>query len=610
MKDILVLGKVKSLDAAARRRPDHRGRARRRPRDHVPHLARRACSTRCSVGPVRKQATDVVELLRDPARCQVLLVTIPEETPVSELGRHRVRDRGPSRASASAGRGERLLRAELAATSTTAPPPPPACARGRRAARRVRVRPRGARPRARAARSAPSGRRSSTHQADRLARAAAAPADPAAVPLHRRPRACREIEHARRRVRRRGRARCEPVADTLAEVVEHGHVVVCCGSGGVGKTTTAAVLAIEGARRGRRRWSSPSTRRSGSPTRSGSTSSPTSRARSTTDAVGSRRANAIAGGALSAMMLDTKRTFDGLVTRYAASAGAGRSASSRTPSTATSPALSGTQEYMAMEKLHELHEEGGFDLIVVDTPPSRHALDFLDAPPRLLRLLDNRDLPGARWCRPAPVPARSRAPRCRRSSAPISRRRRLRGRQRHRRVLPRVRRAWRKGSASGRRGSSSCSASRTTRFVLITSPRRDAVEEARFFAEKIGDHNLAVDALDREPGAPTLRHRARGRPAGAGRVAAASSTCHGRTNAAARDRLARAVREPRRLQRDRRAGARHLETVPRAGRVGGGGVRAVPRPRRVRLRCARRGRPDPVRAGRRSEAGLAQRARE
>src|SRR5581483_4170066 len=52
-------------------------------------------------------------------------------------------------------------------------------------------------------------------------------------------------------------------------------------------------------------------------------------------------------------------------------------------------ALSGTQEYMAMEKLHELHEDGGYDLIVVDTPPTRHALDFLDAPARLTRLLDN-----------------------------------------------------------------------------------------------------------------------------------------------------------------------------------------------------------------------------
>ena len=94
-------------------------------------------------------------------------------------------------------------------------------------------------------------------------------------------------------------------------------------------------------------------------------------------------------GRLAAMMLDTKSTFDTLVSRYA-----------ETPEQAArilqnrfyrniSGALSGTQEYMAMEKLHELHEDGGYDLIVVDTPPSRHALDFLDAPQRLMRLLDN-----------------------------------------------------------------------------------------------------------------------------------------------------------------------------------------------------------------------------
>ena len=90
------------------------------------------------------------------------------------------------------------------------------------------------------------------------------------------------------------------------------------------------------------------------------------------------------------MMLDTKSTFDGLVTRYATSPEQTQRILENSFYRNISSALSGTQEYMAMEKLHELHEEGGFDLIVVDTPPSRHALDFLDAPQRLLRLLDNR----------------------------------------------------------------------------------------------------------------------------------------------------------------------------------------------------------------------------
>ena len=124
-------------------------------------------------------------------------------------------------------------------------------------------------------------------------------------------------------------------------------------------------------------------------------------------------------------MLDTKSTFDRLVTRNADDAGAGASASSTTRFYRNvSGALGGTQEYMAMEKLHELHDEGGFDLIVVDTPPTRHALDFLDAPRRLMRLLDNRIfrllmMPTRAYLqgrerRGADVPAHGRA----RSSAP------------------------------------------------------------------------------------------------------------------------------------------------------------------------------------------------
>ena len=85
MKDILVLGKVKQLEQARRRRPDRARRARRRARGHLPPVGPRACSTRCGSGPIQKQAADVVELLTDPTRCQVLLVTLPEETPVNEL---------------------------------------------------------------------------------------------------------------------------------------------------------------------------------------------------------------------------------------------------------------------------------------------------------------------------------------------------------------------------------------------------------------------------------------------------------------------------------------------------------------------------------------------
>ena len=177
-------------------------------------------------------------------------------------------------------------------------------------------------------------------------------------------------------------------------------------------------------------------------------------------------------------MLDTKSTFDRLVTaqRRRSHEQAQRILDNRFYRN-VSGALGGTQEYMAMEKLHELHDEGGFDLIVVDTPPTRHALDFLDAPQRLLRLLDNRDLPPAddadarRTCA-------SRASRCRRSCARSSRVVGSEVDRRRRRVLPRVRRHGGGLPRAGRDGRASSSPSPTTAFVLVTSPRRDAMEEA------------------------------------------------------------------------------------------------------------------------------------
>ena len=89
-------------------------------------------------------------------------------------------------------------------------------------------------------------------------------------------------------------------------------------------------------------------------------------------------------------MLDTKSTFDQLVIEYAETREQAERILENSFYRNIAGSLSGTQEYMAMEKLHELHAGGGFDLVVVDTPPTRHALDFLDAPRRLTRLLDNR----------------------------------------------------------------------------------------------------------------------------------------------------------------------------------------------------------------------------
>ena len=194
---------------------------------------------------------------------------------------------------------------------------------------------------------------------------------------------------------------------TLSDVVDHGRIAVCCGSGGVGKTTTAAIIAIEGARRGRRAvvvTIDPAKRLANALGLDGLTNEPRVIDTERWDPDDDR----VEGGELSAMMLDTKSTFDGLVTRYAESEEQAQRILANNFYRNISGALSGTQEYMAMEKLHELYEDGGFDLIVVDTPPSRHALDFLDAPERLLRLLNNPIFRGADGAGPHRPPHRRR----------------------------------------------------------------------------------------------------------------------------------------------------------------------------------------------------------
>ncbi len=156
-------------------------------------------------------------------------------------------------------------------------------------------------------------------------------------------------------------------------------IVVTCGSGGVGKTTTAAALAVRAADAGR--------------TVAVLTIDP---ARRLAQALGltaldntPRRVEIDADGQLWAMMLDTRRTFDEMVTAHSTPERAEQILANPFYRTISS-SFSGTQEYMAMEKLGQLAQTGEYDLIVVDTPPSRSALDFLDAPQRLSSFLDGR----------------------------------------------------------------------------------------------------------------------------------------------------------------------------------------------------------------------------
>jgi anion-transporting ArsA/GET3 family ATPase len=159
-------------------------------------------------------------------------------------------------------------------------------------------------------------------------------------------------------------------------------IIVCCGSGGVGKTTTAAAIGLRAAERGRQvcvLTVDPARRLAQSMGLTSLDNTPR-----LVDGIDEQ-----ADGSLHAMMLDMKRTFDEIVEAHA-DPGRAKQILANPFYQSLSSSFSGTQEYMAMEKLGQLRRSDEWDLIVVDTPPSRSALDFLDAPERLGRFLDGR----------------------------------------------------------------------------------------------------------------------------------------------------------------------------------------------------------------------------
>ena len=162
-------------------------------------------------------------------------------------------------------------------------------------------------------------------------------------------------------------------------------ILLCLGGGGVGKTTVSAALALAAALRGRKvalLTIDPAKRLKDALGMPDLASEPT---RVAIDGLGGN-------GELSAMMLDAKRTFDQLVARFAPSLEAAERILGNRLYQYASGALAGSQEYMALEKLYEIATADAYDLLIIDTPPTHHALDFLDAPRRMIDLLGSQAL--------------------------------------------------------------------------------------------------------------------------------------------------------------------------------------------------------------------------
>jgi anion-transporting ArsA/GET3 family ATPase len=268
---------------------------------------------------------------------------------------------------------------------------------------------------------------------------------------------------------------------SLDELIATSEVVICTGSGGVGKTTLAAVLASRAAATGRRAvvvTIDPAKRLADALGLEGIGNTPS-------------RIKGDWAGELWAVMLDTKTTFDELVTKYSDPGQAERILANRFYRN-ISGALSGTQEYMAMEKLYELHDNSDFDVVVVDTPPTRNALDFLDAPRRLTRFLDHRlyrmiTAPTRGMMRAVNAAAQAFI----RSVSKVVGAEVLDDAVAFFQAFEGMEQGFRDRAAKVM----DLLDDPSTAFVLVASPKRDTVQEAHYFAAKLAEAGIPVQAL-------------------------------------------------------------------------------------------------------------------
>ena len=271
-------------------------------------------------------------------------------------------------------------------------------------------------------------------------------------------------------------------ASNYRDLVADCDVIVCCGTGGVGKTTTAAATAMAAASMGRRA--------------AVVTIDPAKRL---ADALGiaelGNDPTVIEGpwsGTLAALMLDTKATFDDVVRRHAGDEEQAQTIFANRFYRNISTSLSGTQDYMAVEKLAELHSSGDWDLVVVDTPPTRDALAFLEAPKLLTRLLDNTIYKILISPSQGVLRAVNRA-----ATGVVRQLSRVVGAE----VVDDAIEFFQlfQGMEQGFRDRADATlqllAADATAFVLVASPRADTIVEAQYFLERLGNADLDAAAV-------------------------------------------------------------------------------------------------------------------
>jgi anion-transporting ArsA/GET3 family ATPase len=269
----------------------------------------------------------------------------------------------------------------------------------------------------------------------------------------------------------------------LETLIATANVVVCCGSGGVGKTTSAAALGLQAARMGRRCVVV--------------TIDPAKRLADALGVPGGLSNDPVrlpidGPGELWALMLDTAMTFDGLVMTNAASDEQAKRILTNGFYRNIAGSLGGTQEYMAAERLLALHLDKRFDLVIVDTPPTRNALDFLDAPRTLARFIDHpvfklMMMPTRRGMRVLSIAAQPLL----RSIGKVIGSEVLADAVAFIQALDGMQTGFRNradevikllhGDKTG--------------FVLVASPRVDTIDEARFFAARLEEKDLSVAAI-------------------------------------------------------------------------------------------------------------------